>query len=67
MRSGIGPAGSLREAGVLTVVDLPGVGENLSDHPLVAVDLPTSPGFTGPRFQVLVTGAVESRRGGHSA
>ena len=55
MRSGIGPAGSLREAGVLTVVDLPGVGENLSDHPLVAVDLPTSPGFTGPRFQVLVT------------
>ncbi len=55
MRSGIGPAGSLREAGVLTVVDLPGVGENLSDHPLVAVDLPTSPGFTGPRFEVLVT------------
>ena len=31
MRSGIGPAGTLREAGVEVVVDLP-VGESLQDH-----------------------------------
>jgi choline dehydrogenase len=55
MRSGIGPAMFLREAGVQPVAELPGVGENLTDHPLVAVDLPTTPGFTGPRFQALVS------------
>ncbi|MGO2658159.1 GMC family oxidoreductase [Mycetocola reblochoni] len=32
MRSGVGPAGVLAAAGVTTVVDLPGVGENLQDH-----------------------------------
>ncbi|GMA32557.1 GMC family oxidoreductase [Litorihabitans aurantiacus] len=32
MRSGIGPAAVLREAGVDVVLDLPGVGENLQDH-----------------------------------
>jgi len=31
------------------------VGQNLIDHPLVAVDLPTTPGFAGPRFQVILT------------
>jgi choline dehydrogenase len=31
--SGIGPAAHLREVGVDVVVDLPGVGENLHDHP----------------------------------
>jgi choline dehydrogenase-like flavoprotein len=43
-RSGIGLAGPLRALGVDVVADLPGVGENLIDHPLVAVDLPTQPG-----------------------
>ena len=33
MLSGIGPADHLREAGVDVRVDLPGVGENLQDHP----------------------------------
>ena len=55
MRSGVGPASVLRDVGIHSVVDLPGVGRNLADHPLVAVDLPTAPGFDGPRFQVLVT------------
>jgi choline dehydrogenase len=32
--SGIGPAGQLRQAGVDVVLDLPGVGENLLDHPM---------------------------------
>ena len=31
-RSGIGPAAVLKEAGVMPVVDLPGVGANLQDH-----------------------------------
>lgn len=37
MRSGIGPAGHLAEVGIDVRVDLPGVGENLADHP--GVDL----------------------------
>ncbi|MGZ4609386.1 MAG: GMC family oxidoreductase [Actinomycetes bacterium] len=55
MRSGIGRATWLHDAEVAPVLDLPGVGGNLSDHPLVAVDLPTTPGFQGPRFQVMLT------------
>jgi choline dehydrogenase len=39
LRSGIGPAGHLAEVGVETVVDLPGVGENLHDHFLSPVIL----------------------------
>jgi len=37
MVSGIGPAGQLREFGIEVVADLPGVGENLHDHPLSSV------------------------------
>lgn len=36
-RSGIGPAGQLRAAGVEPVLDLPGVGQNLHDHLLSPV------------------------------
>ena len=54
MRSGLGPADWLAEAGIATTVELAGVGRNLGDHPIVAVDLPTRPGFDGPRFQVLL-------------
>ena len=35
MLSGIGPAAHLREVGVDVVHDLPGVGQNLQDHPAV--------------------------------
>ncbi|WAJ42528.1 GMC family oxidoreductase N-terminal domain-containing protein [Mycobacterium sp. Aquia_216] len=37
MLSGIGPAEQLRKHGVPVVVDLPGVGENLHDHPFAWV------------------------------
>jgi choline dehydrogenase len=37
LRSGIGPAAELREVGVASVVDLPGVGRNLHDHLLMGV------------------------------
>jgi 5-(hydroxymethyl)furfural/furfural oxidase len=39
MRSGIGPAGHLRERGIEVRADLPGVGENLSNHAIVFVGL----------------------------
>ena len=35
MLSGVGPAEHVREMGVTPVLDLPGVGQNLQDHPLV--------------------------------
>ena len=37
MLSGVGPADHLREMGVPVVHELPGVGQNLRDHPIVAV------------------------------
>lgn len=37
MLSGIGRASHLRETGLETIVDLPGVGENLFDHPMSGV------------------------------
>lgn len=55
MRSGIGPSTELAQHGIEVRTDLPGVGVGLTDHPLVAVDLPTSPGFTGARFQTMLT------------
>jgi choline dehydrogenase len=43
MRSGIGPAAHLKDMGIEVVVDLPGVGDNLADHPGVDLDA----GFSG--------------------
>jgi choline dehydrogenase len=37
MLSGIGPANHLNNLGISVVVDLPGVGQNLQDHPAVPV------------------------------
>ncbi|HLL51849.1 MAG TPA: GMC oxidoreductase [Thermomicrobiales bacterium] len=38
LRSGIGPAGHLRDLGIGVINNLSGVGENLLDHPLVSPD-----------------------------
>jgi choline dehydrogenase len=43
LRSGVGPAEHLAEMGIDVVVDLPGVGENLADHPGTDLDS----GFSG--------------------
>jgi choline dehydrogenase len=45
--SGIGPADHLRELGITVRVDSPGVGANLSDHPVVAAlwRTPRTPGL----------------------
>ncbi len=56
MLSGIGPAAHLQEVGVPLVHDLPGVGENLRDHPQVTVTWRTHPDYVqdarNPRLQL---------------
>ena len=37
MLSGVGPTDHLKEHGIKTVVDSPGVGQNLADHPLLQI------------------------------
>ncbi len=59
MLSGIGPAEHLRELGIPLVHDLPGVGQNLRDHPLVYVDTAlltdyVEPDFSGSRIQAML-------------
>ena len=56
MLSGVGPAGHLAEHGIPVVHDLPGVGKNLSDHPLIFITFRTKEGFPldglAPRLQI---------------
>ncbi len=47
MRSGIGPGGHLQARGVEVVADLPGVGENLQEHPATGVSAFLAPGARG--------------------
>lgn len=55
MLSGIGPADHLRSLDIPILRDLPGVGQNLRDHPLVTIELRVKPGVrldtNGPRMQ----------------
>lgn len=53
MLSGIGPAAHLREHGIGVVHDLPGVGENLHDHPdvVLVVNAPRLTGLFGVSWQ----------------
>ncbi len=43
MRAGIGPAGHLKDRGITVVHDLPGVGENLMDHPHIGCGVHLKP------------------------
>ncbi len=54
-RSGIGPADQLKALKIAPVADLPGVGSNLVDHPLISIDLPTRPSPGPSRFQAHVS------------
>jgi 5-(hydroxymethyl)furfural/furfural oxidase len=44
MRAGIGPAAALRQLGIEVRADLPGVGENLSNHAILFIGLLQKPG-----------------------
>ncbi|MFY1632281.1 GMC family oxidoreductase [Solwaraspora sp. WMMB335] len=48
LRSGIGPAAALRDCGVAVIADRPGVGANLSDHPLIPLWMIARPGTCAP-------------------
>ncbi|GAA3752908.1 choline dehydrogenase [Spinactinospora alkalitolerans] len=50
MRSGIGPAQHLRDLGIPVAVELPGVGQNLQDHPVTTLAYRTA---TAPPDEVL--------------
>src|SRR5690606_1939675 len=43
MRAGIGPGAHLQSLGIPVLVDLPGVGQNLQDHPLVGIGVHLKP------------------------
>ena len=45
MLSGIGPAGHLEDHGINVIADVPGVGQNLQDHPKVFVVWSTVPDY----------------------
>ena len=46
MRSGLGPATELERHGIDVVTDVPGVGQNLSDHPAMSVVCAVKDGVT---------------------
>jgi choline dehydrogenase len=50
MLSGIGPAGQLRALGIDPVADLPAVGQNLVDHPVVMVTCAATEPIGGSRY-----------------
>jgi choline dehydrogenase len=56
LRSGIGPADQLHRLGIPVVHHLPGVGENLRDHPLVIVLFHARPGLLDDRAAAVQTG-----------
>ena len=63
MLSGVGPAGQLEAQGVPVVHSLPGVGQNLRDHPFVPVTFRTKPGHefneNDPRLQMMMSWTAE--------
>ncbi|MGE3270043.1 MAG: mycofactocin system GMC family oxidoreductase MftG [Chloroflexota bacterium] len=63
MLSGIGPAAHLAEFGIPVVNDLPGVGQNLRDHPMLFVTWATKPDYPldafAPRIQLLLRWTAE--------
>jgi choline dehydrogenase len=59
LRSGIGPAGELRDTGIETQVDLPGVGRNLQDHPLLQLPFAAVVSEGTPPLQTMLTCAPD--------
>ncbi len=63
MRSGLGPRAHLQSHGIDVVVDIPGVGQNLSDHPAILATLrpkdPSTIDFDGPIIQTILRYTAE--------
>ena len=63
MLSGVGPADHLRDVGVTPVHDLPGVGQNLRDHPIIYLAFKTHDAYPldglAPRMQVALRYTAE--------
>ncbi len=57
MLSGIGPADHLREHGITVVADSPGVGANLSDHPIAAALWSTPAWLSWPARRICCAGS----------
>ena len=61
--SGVGPADQLISVGVPVVCDLPGVGQNLRDHPIVPVTFRVKPDHVmnehDPRLQMVASWTAE--------
>ncbi|GAA0271314.1 hypothetical protein GCM10010302_06110 [Streptomyces polychromogenes] len=64
LRSGLRPAHELRALGIGPVLDLPGVGRNLADHPAVSIDVAHT-GTARPRhaFQLVACTATCTAHG----
>jgi len=62
--SGIGPAASLSRLGIPIVHDLPGVGQNVHDHPMVIIEVSPPEGFqpqqNDPMYQVILVHSCAS-------
>jgi choline dehydrogenase len=63
LRSGIGPRAELDALGIVSRVDLPGVGANLIDHPLSSVALVPKPGICQKTQPVVQVGARHTAPG----
>ena len=63
MLSGVGPSDQIQAQGIPVVHELPGVGQNLRDHPFVPVTFRTKPGHVfnehDPRLQMMMSWTAE--------
>jgi choline dehydrogenase len=67
MLSGVGPQAHLRDVGVDVVADLPGVGDNLQDHPLTGLIYRSPQPVPTPRHNHgEVLGLIDTADGGHA-
>lgn len=63
LRSGIGPAAALAEWGIPLHHNLPGVGQNLHDHPATAVQYEASPELIAEMDAFLAAGGLAREEG----